>query len=476
MSTVILRSLAKFAGPQNAKFALHLAKKSRASWSSNRIRKFHSTSLKLMKDPYGVLGVDKKASASEIKKAYYKLAKQYHPDINKEEGAEKKFHDIQGAYELLSDAEKKQQYDQFGAAAFDSSGNAHPGGYGNPFGGAGNPFGGGAAGNPFGGINFEDIFGSAFGGAGGRARGSRSSYMQEFRGDDVEVLKNLSFKDAIFGVKGTKISYNVLDSCKTCNGSGLKKNAKRTTCTSCGGTGSTVHYMQGGFQMASTCKKCEGSGTMIDPKDECSTCHGEGVVNANKTTEVDLPSGLTDGVRLRVGGAGDAPRVASGPGVRIHKGDLIIRMRVKPDPNFTVSGNDLVVKTTIPYTTAALGGTVEIPTVDGPKIRLRVPSGTEHGTTLTISGKGVPIRNNLSNRGDLRVVFQVKISRPTSAAQTALLEALADSMGDSTAKRTNPNWKPSKDTANESVDHPSNLKRIENFLSDAFKKITHKKD
>lgn len=447
-------------------------------------RSFHATSRALaVQDPYKALGVDKSASASDIKKAYYKLAKKYHPDINKEDGAEKRFHDIQGAYEILSDAEKKQQYDQFGSAAFDQNGNsAYGGGGGNPFGG-GSPFGNAQGFGGFGNINFEDLFGSAFGGAGRGRGGGRggSSYVTEYRGDDIEVVKYLTFKEAIFGVQNTKVNYSVLDSCGTCKGSGLKEGKKKSTCSACGGTGSTVHYMQGGFQMASTCMSCEGSGVSINPSDACGSCRGDGVSQANKSTEVDLPPGLSDGMRLRVSGEGDAPKVTTGPGIRIQKGDLIIRMRVKPDPRFKVSGSDIICKTNIPYTTAALGGQVEIPTVDGPSVRLRVPSGTETGSTLSISGKGVPIRNNINNRGDLKIEFTVKIPKPDGAAQTALLEALADSIGDNNAKRTNIDWKASSNADNStsdkcSSDHPSNLKKIENFLSDAFKRITKNKD
>lgn len=477
---IATRSFCSTSGRASALYLSRSRTKLRTSQQSKR--SFHATSRRLaVKDPYGVLGVDKNASTSEIKKAYYKLAKKYHPDINKEDGAEKKFHDIQGAYEILSDAEKKQQYDQFGASAFDQNGNSAygGGGGGNPF-GAGSPFGNAQGFGGFGNINFEDLFGSAFGGSARGGRGGRgSSYVSEYRGDDIEVLKYLTFKEAIFGVKNTKVNYSVLDSCGTCKGSGLKKDKKKSTCSSCGGTGSTVHYMQGGFQMASTCMNCEGTGVSINPKDACGTCHGEGVSQVNKSTEVDLPPGLSDGMRLRVGGEGDAPKVTTGPGIRIQKGDLIIRMRVKPDPRFVVQGSDIICKTSIPYTTAALGGQVEIPTVDGPSVRLRVPSGTESGATLSISGKGVPIRNNINNRGDLKVQFSVKIPKPDGVAQKALLEALADSIGDTTAKRTNTEWKPSDSQSqgdSNGVDHPSNLKKIENFLSDAFKRITKKNE
>ncbi|KAH3667753.1 hypothetical protein WICMUC_005285 [Wickerhamomyces mucosus] len=436
---------------------------------------FHSSSRLLIEDPYKVLGVDKSASASDIKKAYYKLAKKYHPDINKEESAEKTFHDIQGAYEILSDTEKKQQYDQFGAAAFNQGAGASGNyGAGNPFSG-GSPFGNASGFGGFGNINFEDLFGAAFSGNRRGAQGfGGSSYVQEFRGDDIEVAKVLTLKEAVFGVPNCKVEYTVLDNCTTCSGSGLQEGKKKSTCNSCGGTGSNVHYMQGGFQMASTCMSCEGTGVTIDPKDACKSCHGEGVKQLSKSTEVELQAGLFDGARCKITGGGDSPRVTDGPGVRIQKGDLYIRIRVKPDPRFTVQKSDIFHKCIIPYTTAALGGQVEVPTVDGPVIRLRVPAGTEDGRVISISDKGVPIRGNLNNRGDLKVHFKVEIPRAVGPAQTALLEALADQLNDSTAKRSE-EWESFKNsikdekTKESNEKSSSNLKKFENFLHGAMK-------
>lgn len=452
-------------------------------------RLFHSSNKCLIEDPYKTLGVDKSASASEIKKSYYKLAKKYHPDINKDESAEKKFHDIQGAYEILSDPEKKQQYDQFGSAAFDTNGGGPSGGNpfagGNPF-GQGSPFGNGQ-GNPFEGfnINFDDLFGSAF-----RSGAGQNSF-SVFTGSNIELLKTISLKEAIFGIKNLKVDFTALDGCSTCNHTGLKPGAKKSTCATCGGTGSQVHYSHGGYQMASTCRSCEGSGVTISPKDACSSCRGEGVKEGHKNTELNLPPGLIDGQSLKLSGYGDSPRVTSGPGIKLRKGDLNIRIRVKPDPKYTVKGSQIIYNAEIPYTTAALGGVVEIPTVDGANLRLRVPSGTENGKTASISGKGFPIRNNINNRGDLVVTYRVKVPRPTSAAQTALLEALAEQLGDKTAKRSQ-SWSDiarddidakakdskstSKDESANKPDHPLNLKKIESFLSEAFKKITNTKD
>lgn len=441
---------------------------------------FHSSAQLRVADPYATLGVGKDASASDIKKTYYKLAKKYHPDINKEDGAEEKFHDIQGAYEILSDPEKKQQYDQFGSAAFDQNGEAAHGGFGgfgggSPF-GQGGPFGGGFSSGGFN-VNFEDLFGSAFRGAG------QQSYATEFRGSNIELLKTITLKEAVFGIKNLKVDYSALDACNTCNATGLKKGKKKSSCSTCGGTGSQVHYSHAGYQMASTCSACDGSGVTINKADACGSCHGEGVSESSKSTEIDLPPGLLDGQALRLSGYGDSPRVTSGPGVHLRKGDLNVRIRIKQDPRYTIKGSDIIYNAEIPYTTAALGGVVEIPTIDGPSVRIRVSAGTETGKTASISGKGFPIRNTVENRGDLIVTFKVKIPRPGSDAQIALLEALAEQLNDSTAKITG-NWRTSSSDAKknsgsveeESKDHPSSLKKFENFVSDAFKKIVNKND
>ncbi|KAH3683997.1 hypothetical protein WICPIJ_005020 [Wickerhamomyces pijperi] len=435
-------------------------------------RSFHATSKASLEDPYQTLGVDKSASSSDIKKAYYKLAKKYHPDINKEAEAEKKFHNIQEAYEILSDAEKKQQYDQFGSAAFNGGADGPgAGGFGG-FGGAGSPFGNAQGFGGFGNINFEDLFGSAFGGAahgrGGRGRAhAGSSYVTEYRGEDIEVSKILTLKEAVFGVHGTEINYNVLDNCGTCSGSGLKEGKKKTTCASCGGTGQTVHYMQGGFQMASTCMPCEGTGVTISSADACGTCHGQGVVEKKKSSDVDLQPGLFDGARCRITGGGDSPKVTTGPGIKTVKGDLYIRIRVQPDPRFTVSKNDIIHKVTIPFTTAALGGQIEVPTVDGPSVRLKVPAGTQHGKVLSVSGMGVPIRADINNRGALNVVLNVEIPKPTNPLQTALLEALAEQMGDTTAKKSE-NWDEFKKTLNDDT-QSGNVSKFKKFFGGAMK-------
>lgn len=435
-------------------------------------RGFHaSTSVKL-DDPYKTLGVDRNASTSQIKKAYYKLAKQFHPDVNKDKGAEDKFHGLQEAYDILSDPEKKSKYDQFGASAFGQGGDGGFGGGGNPYGGfgGGNPFAGfnggaGGAGNPFGDINFEDIFGF-----GGRTRGRGG--IQHFQGEDIEILRTISFKESMFG-KSIKVSYDSIGQCDTCHGSGLKTGKKKNTCRSCGGTGSQMHVLQGGFHMSSTCRSCQGSGVTVDPSDECGTCHAEGVKKIVKETNINIPRGIKDGTTLRVSGAGDAPHMATSNSYKLSNGDLLIRIRVKPDENFTRVNNDIVYKVEIPMTTAALGGVIEVPTLEEERIKLKIPSGSEFGRVIRIPDRGVPLQNNRA--GDLLVVLNIKPMRPMNTTQRVLLEAVADAFGDHTAKREDPNWKPLEDVTKD-CESPSNLKRIESFLSDTFKKVLGKKD
>lgn len=428
-------------------------------------------------DPYQTLGVDKSASAKDIKKAYYQLVKKYHPDVNKEKDAEKRFHKIQESYELLSDKEKRTQYDQFGASAFDSNGNANPFAGGNPFGGShgGNPFGGGAGGNPFGGMgfDFEDLFKQAFTGGAGGGRGG-GQFVTEHVGDNIEVLKTIGFKESIFGTK-VDINYKAVDSCNTCKGSGLKKGKKKSTCGTCHGTGQSTHIL-GGFHMSSTCNSCHGSGVTISSGDQCNSCKGNGVEEVPKSTTIDLPCGIADGTRLRIPGAGDAPFVTKDPYNQIRNGDLIIRVHVSKDPVFTRSNNKIIVNQDILMTTAALGGEVVVPTIDGQNIKLKLRPGVQNGKTLTIPEKGVPINRNIQNRGDMEVRLNVKTLIPQTPIQSALLEALADAFDDKNAKRTDAHWKldlnENENEVNETLDekdlHPSKLNRIGKFLGNFF--------
>lgn len=406
---------------------------------SNRIvRGFsHSVRAKINFDPYKTLGLLKEASQADIKKAYYQLVKKFHPDVNKEKDAEKNFHKIQESYELLSDKEKRSQYDQFGPAAFDQNGQSNTYGGENPFGTSnGNPF-GGANGNPFSGMgfDFEDLFKQAFNNGSQRGgRSGRTSFVTEHVGDNVEILKTVSFKDAIFGTSIT-INYRAIDSCLTCQGSGLKKGKKKSTCSSCHGTGQVTHVL-GGFQMASTCSSCNGSGVRINHNDECGTCHGSGVQEVPKTSTVDLPCGIADGSRLRIPGGGDAPLVAKDKYTETRNGDLIVRVHVEKDNKFERVKNNLQTQSDILMTTAALGGEIVVPTLDGPSVKLKIRPGTQSGTKLSIPEKGVPVNRNMNNRGDLEVILNVKTAAPRTPIETALLEALADSFEDGNAKRS----------------------------------------
>lgn len=464
------------------------------TYSKNR--PFHSTRMQsAMKDPYKVIGVDRNASASEIKKAYYKLAKQFHPDINKEKGADEKFQDIQAAYELLSDESKKQQYDQFGSAAFDQNGGSS--GFGGSSGGADgpyNPFGnfggfgfGGGAGGQAQGFSFEDLFGQAFGGGAGNRR-SRSGGMPIYKGDDVEISTTVTLEDVARGV-AKEVQYSTLDDCGTCHGSGLKAGKSKKVCPSCNGSGTTVHVVQGGFQMASTCSTCSGTGVIIPRSSQCGTCHAQGVVNNTKKTVIDIPAGVSDGLRLRLSNEGDSPAIASDSNVQKIKGDLYIRIKVRPHNMFQRDRSDLLHTVDIPMTTAALGGKIEVPTLLKGKIRLNIPQATQSGMVITVPEEGLPMAERKGKRGDYKVTVKVKIIKPTTATQTALLEALADSFNDTTARRISPSWKPEttnmedSSAAKEEQQQPAEKspaetisekgKVVSGFLKTLINRITH---
>jgi molecular chaperone DnaJ len=388
-----------------------------------------------------VLGVDKGASSSDIKKAYYGLAKKFHPDTNKDPNAKDKFGEIQSAYEILSDPKKKEQYDTYGAAGFDPSG---AGMGGDPFGG-GHPFSGfgGAQGGFGGGFNFDDLF-SAFtgqqrgpfgGGAQGRGRGP---FQQEILvGDNIEVQTTISFMEAAKGTQKT-ITITPLVQCKPCSGSGMKPGTKKTTCKACNGTGTRVHFMQGGFQMASTCGTCGGSGEAAPKGSECGSCRGDGVVRERKTLNIDIPGGIENGMRLRVDGEGDAPATGQIPGgdkARTGRGDLYVYVNVAKDPKFNRQGSDILYTATIPFTTALLGGEVQVPTLDG-DVKVKVATGTGTGDKMTLGGMGMKkLNTRRGGYGDLKVEFRVAMPKSLTANQRTIAEMLAEEMGDKTAKR-----------------------------------------
>jgi len=329
-------------------------------------------------NPYETLGVAKNASADEIKKAYRKLARQYHPDRNPGDGAaEERFKDVQSAYDLLSDAEKRKQYDTFGA-------NGAPGG----FGGTNFNFGG----------NFDigdlgDLFGGLFGGR----RGSRTE-RRGMRGADIEAIVNLSFEDSLQGLE-TKIPVEVDAPCRECGGSGAQPGTAPIICPECNGRGVKAES-QGLFALSQPCPRCRGNGTVIEKP--CPKCHGTGRERRTKRYTVRVPAGVKDGTRIRLKGKGE-PGMNGGP-----SGDLNVVTRVAESPLYERRGADLVVNVPVTYAEAALGAKVEVPTPEGP-VSLKVPAGSEDGKLLRIRGRGAPKLGG-SGRGD--VLARVRISVP----------------------------------------------------------------
>ncbi|WFD21591.1 mdj1 protein precursor [Malassezia equina] len=388
------------------------------SWNSdvpatiNKLRGFHTSAANLaaQKDPYATLGVKRDATAKDIKNAYYQLAKKYHPDTSKEPGAKERFVEIQSAYDILSDEQKRASYDQFGSAD-------GPGGF-DPFGGAGGA-------SPFGGFNpgsAESIFESLFGGTFGGARGARAGFTAETRGEDIDASVHISFEEACKGTTRT-VTIHPIENCGTCSGSGLKANAKRTTCHVCRGTGTRTFVIQGGFQMASTCPACNGTGSSIAPGDECPSCLGAGRVKSTRTITVNIPAGVDDGYRIRQDGAGDVPLMGSGPA-----GSLFVRIHVTPSRIWRRQGTNLFYPAPIPFYTAVLGGRVRVPTLDG-EVDVRVPAGTQAGDEMILRGRGVPrlgSRKNYDMNGDLMVQFDITIPRSLSKRQKELLQQFAD--------------------------------------------------
>ena len=375
------------------------------------------------------------------------MAKKFHPDTNKDATAKDRIAEVQSAYEILSDPKKREQYDQFGAAGFDPSAGGPGGMGGDPFGGAGNPFAGfsgqgaGGFGSSF---NFEDLF-QAFTGQQnpfGRRGGGRNPFQQEILvGDNIEAQITVSFMEAAKGAS-KQISFKPLVTCKTCTGSGLKPGATRSSCKTCNGTGTRVHFVQGGFQMASTCGACGGTGKTTPRGSECGTCRGDGAVRERQTITVDIPGGVQDGMRLRVDGLGDAPLTGrAGSGAKGTRGDLDVFVRVVADPKFRRSGSDILYTAAIPLTTAMLGGEVTVPTLDG-QVKVKVATGTSTGDSLTLAGMGMRrLEDRRGGTGDLKVEFRVAMPKYLTANQRTIIEMLADEMGDKTAKRVmNVKW------------------------------------
>ncbi|KAI9340682.1 hypothetical protein DFJ73DRAFT_954200 [Zopfochytrium polystomum] len=372
-------------------------------------RSFHATTIAQSKrDPYEVIGVSKNASASEIKKAYYQKAKELHPDSNKDPAAKDKFVELQSAYEILSDDKKRAEFDQFGHAEGNAGfGEGFPGGFQGGFGGGG----------PMGGADFfEHIFGGGFGrGAGTRGGFGGNPFASQLPAD-VEIEVGISFMDAAKGTEKT-VSYQAIASCGDCTGSGLKKGAKKSKCSVCGGTGQQI-FIRGGFQLSTTCQTCSGTGSYVPPGSKCGTCDGIGAVQKMNTVKVSIPAGVDTGNRVRVAGKGNAP--IGGPG---RPGDLHILIDVQPHPRFSRKGADVLVTVEVPLHVALLGGTVRVPTIDG-DVDLKIPAGTQPEEVKRLARRGTRIVNRASSldRGDQYVTLRVAIPKSLTERQRAALE------------------------------------------------------
>lgn len=350
---------------------------------------------------YDRLGVSKDASQDEIKRAYRKMSKKYHPDINKEPGAEEKYKEVQEAYETLSDDQKRAAYDQYGPDG--ANGFGGQGGFGGFDGGAG--FGG-----------FEDIFSSFFGG--GAARNPNAPR----QGDDLQYRVNLSFEEAVFGAE-KEVHYNREATCKTCSGSGAKPGTSPVTCGRCHGQGVINVDTQtplGVMRRQVTCDVCHGTGQEI--KDPCQTCHGTGHEKQSHKVSVKIPAGVETGQQIRLAGQGESG-FNGGP-----YGDLFVIINVNPSDKFTRDGSTIYYTLNISFVQAALGDTVEVPTVHG-NVEMTIPAGTQTGKTFRLKGKGAP-RLRGGSQGDQHVTVKIVTPTKLNDAQKEALLAFAKASGD----------------------------------------------
>ena len=362
------------------------------------------------RDYYEVLGVNKTATDDELKKAYRKLAKQYHPDMNPGNAeAEAKFKEVNEAYEVLSDKDKRAKYDQFGHAGVDPN-----------FGAGG--FGGGAGG--FGDIDLGDLFGSFFGGGGFGGFGGQSHANPNApkRGASLRASLTITFQEAMAGVD-KEISLNRTESCSACHGTGCAAGTTAEICPDCRGTGQVrIQRGGGGFAFTTTapCSKCRGTGKIIHQP--CPDCHGEGQVRRSRKVKVHIPAGIDDGQTISMRGQGNGG-INGGPA-----GDLLVTVAVIPDPRFQRDGYDLYLEQAVSFPQAVLGAELQIDTIDG-KVKYTLPAGTQTGTTFRLRGKGVPSING-RGRGDQYVTVRVAVPTNLTAEQKDALLAYADAMGD----------------------------------------------
>jgi len=346
-------------------------------------------------DYYDLLGVDQGVDEKALKSAFRKMAMKHHPDRNPDDaGAEAKFKELNEAYEVLKDPQKRAAYDQYGHAAFENGGGGFGGG---GFAGAGGGFS----------DIFEDIFGEMMGGA--RRGGGRSGGRE--RGADLRYNMEISLEEAYAG-KSAEISVPTAITCETCTGSGAKPGSSPSTCGTCGGNG-RVRASQGFFSIERTCPQCQGRGEVIS--DPCGDCSGQGRVTRERNLSVDIPAGVEDGVRIRLGGEGEAG-ARGGPA-----GDLYIFLNIRPHEFFQRDGADLFCKVPISMTTAALGGQLEVGSLDGAKSRVKIPDGTQSGKQFRLRAKGMPIMRS-SDVGDLYIQVAIETPQKLTKRQRELLE------------------------------------------------------
>lgn len=372
----------------------------------------------MAEDYYKILGIEKGANADEIKKAYRKQAMKYHPDQNKgDSAAEEKFKEVNHAYDVLKDEQKRAAYDRYGAAAFDGSMGPGAGSGGAGFGGGG--FGAGSFSDIF-----EDMFGDFMGGQRGGGRGNGGAT----RGSDMQYTMEISLDDAFKG-KEAKIKIPVNDTCDLCKGSGAESGSSAQTCSTCDGIG-RVRQQQGFFTIERGCPTCGGAGTFI--KSPCKKCAGSGRTRTDKTLKVKIPAGVETGRRIRLTGEGEAG-VRGGP-----RGDLYVLLSVKPHKLFQRDGANLYCRVPITVTRAALGGEVQVPTIEGTRATVKVPAGTQTGQQFRLKSKGMSILRSES-RGDMYIEIFVETPVNLNKKQQDLLRDLDASMGGETGSATNKN-------------------------------------
>ena len=369
------------------------------------------------KDYYSILGVSKDATADDLKRAYRKLAKKYHPDAQHTEedkkNAEAKFKEINEAYSVLSDDTKRAQYDRFGSN-FEQAG-----GFGANYGGY-DGFSGFGGFNGFGGmdIDLEDILGSVFGGGFSSSKKTQGPS----RGADIKTTLSLKFEEAAFGVK-KEINVTRNEKCDSCNGSGAKPGSRVVTCDKCGGRGKiqmTQNTIMGAFSTVKTCDKCGGSGKVIETP--CEKCSGKGIVRKSRKIEINVPAGIDDGQAISLRGEGDAGK-KGGP-----NGDLYVVMKVSPHRYFKRNGFDISANVRVPFAKMALGGDIKIPTLEG-EMEFSIPEGTSSGTKFRVKDQGIPVLNG-RGRGVLEFTVDVDVPKKLNDEQRELLTKFASTFGD----------------------------------------------